>query len=485
MMRRMILAAAWLAATAGAAAAGPVTGSWWYAIDHVTSVDQGAKVVLWATLPPEWHGQTVAIDAIVPEPVAILDDPASGNRVVEWAVEPTPGTAPGQIFFHVDFTFTGLPVHPAVDPAAIRPYDRASEVYQRYTRPETWIQTDGRVLDEARRIVGRESDPWRQAQLIYDWMVANTAYDAPGPDARDAVSVLDARRGDCGHIGILTTAMLRSLGIPARTVTAAWTDGGAHVFVEFWLEGIGWVPADPSLGQMLSGDYPGFKPADVERLLAGRNVPVGDPRWLLGNLFDGRLICTVGNNLHVQSPTLGRGVTFQRMQPGGAAATPSAVEITGLNRDIVHGGFWVFGERLADAEAAHAMTHQKLAGLYFRTGLYDLVEETCLASIQQYTDSVQSWINMGKVYLHKGDYYKAEAAFRKAQLESTGSRADQLEALVWTHNYLGNCYDLMNRRDMALKEYQAVIDQGIDYRGSLEYARRYLERPYTKEPAGR
>jgi hypothetical protein len=485
MTRILTLLAALAALLPGAAAAEPTQASWWYAVDHVTSVAEDSRVLVWATLPADWHGQEVTIEAIVPEPVAVMDDPESGNRVVEWLVEPEAGTAPGQVFFHVDFNFTEKPIRLDIDPAAVKPYDRESELFRRYTRAETWIQTEGLVLDQARRIVGKETNPWLQAGLVYDWIVAETAYDAPGPKDRDAQSVLEARRGDCGHVSILMTAMLRSLGIPARTVTTAWLTGGDHVFLEFWLEGYGWVPADPSLGQMIDLDYPGFTPRDIERVMAGRNIELGDSRWLLGNLFDSRMICTVGNNIRFDSPTLGRAVTLQRMEPGGAAATPSAAEITGLNRDIVHGGFWVFGKRLANDEEAHAATHQKLANLFFRTGLFDIVEETCLASIQEYTDAVQSWINMGKVYLHKGDYYKAEAAFRKAQLESSDKRNEHLEAFVWTHIYLGNCYDLLNKREMALQEYQAVIDLDIDFRGSLDLARHFLHTPFTKERANR
>ncbi len=336
------------------------------------------------------------------------------------------------------------------------------------------------MLDQARRIVGGETDPWRQAQLVYHWLLANVAYTGPGTPERDAESVLLAGRGDCSRIGVLMTALLRSVGIPARTVTCAFTTGGAHVFTEFWLEGIGWVPADAALGQMLAPDHAGRTSDAVKRVLDGHDLPQGDPDWLLGNLFDGRLVCTVGNNIRFDSPTLGHTVVLQRMEPGGRDASPSGVEITGLNRDIVHGGFWVFGRRLANADEAHTMTHRKLANSYFRTGLFDVVDDVCLQSVSAYDGGVQSWINMGKVYLHKGDYYKAEASFRKAQMESSDARKPQDDLLAWTHNYLGNCYDLMGQREMALKEYQATIDLGHDFRGAVEYARMYLAAPFSR-----
>ena len=63
--------------------------------------------------------------------------------------------------------------------------------------------------------------------MIYDWIVANVKYEVPGAEGRDAESVLKARRGDCEQFSVLMTAMCRSVGIPARTVTNAWTTGGS------------------------------------------------------------------------------------------------------------------------------------------------------------------------------------------------------------------------------------------------------------------
>ncbi len=58
---------------------------------------------------------------------------------------------------------------------------------------------------------------------------------------------------------------------------------------------------------------------------------------------------------------------------------------------------------------------------------------------------------------------------------------EKLESVVWTHNYLGNCYDLLDHRELALAEYQKVVDLGNNYRGAVEYARKYLWKPFQKE----
>ena len=482
MTTRMMVPGALLLVLAGTAAAESVPGSYCYSVDHVTRVDKDAKVLVWAPLPPVWHGQEVELGDIVPEPVAILEDPVTGNRVVEWLIElDHDKPVPPYMFFRYDYDFVEKPIRMEIDAATVQPYDQGSEIFQRYTAAETWFQTKGPVLDRARAIVGAETNPWRRVELIYDWIVENLRYEVPGPEGRHAESVLEAGRGDCEQFSVLMTAMCRALGIPARTVTSAWTQGGDHVFLEVWIEGYGWVPADPSLGQLLGPLGKELRGENLAGIMAGRNVPMGDPRWLLGNLFDARMVVIVGNNITVDSPTLGRRITFQSLRSGGRNAQPPASRVEGLNRDVVQGGFYVFGEKLADDEAAHVATHQRLSRLFFNVGMVDAVEDVCRKSIRDYGEGVLPWINLGKVYLHKGEYYKAEAAFKRALTGEGAGRDEMLEGMVWAHNYLGNCYDLLDHRDMALVEYRTVIDLDINFRGAVDYAKRFLDKPFTKE----
>jgi len=246
------------------------------------------------------------------------------------------------------------------------------------------------------------------------------------------------------------------------------------------MPGYGWVPADISLAQMLQPGGAGFTEAEVEKFMAERDVPLGDPYWFLGNLFNHRVITSVGNNITIKSPTLGRQISFKSMRPGGSKAHPKAIHLEGFNDDLIHGGFFVFDQKIESEKEAHQMAHMRLANSFFKVGLYDVVEEGCRQSLDDYSDGVQSWINMGKVYMHKGEYYKAEATFKRAMKGQAAQRKEKLEAVVWTHNYLGNCYDLLNHRDMALKEYQRVVDMDNNYRGAVEYARKYLEKPFIK-----
>ena len=154
------------------------------------------------------------------------------------------------------------------------------------------------------------------------------------------------------------------------------------------------------------------------------------------------------------------------------------VRIDGLNRSIVHGGFFVFGEKDRDMDLAHEMAHQHLAEMFFQVGV-DTQAPTCNQGLELEDDGIQSWLNTGKVYMHKGEYYKAESAFKRAQQKVAGQKREKMGVLAWTHNYLGNCYDMLGRREMALEEYQAVLDLNTNYRGARDYAERYLEKPFV------
>jgi len=154
----------------------------------------------------------------------------------------------------------------------------------------------------------------------------------------------------------------------------------------------------------------------------------------------------------------------------------------GFNRDLVHGGFFYFGEPLTDYEEVHDLVHMRLASKFFDLGLYEIVEDGCRRKLDESEDGAQHWINLGKVHLHKGEYCKAEASFRRAMGAACSNRDEKLEATIWTHAYLGNRYDLRKQRDLALQEYRQVIALGDNYRGAIDYARRFVVHTLEKTP---
>ncbi len=145
----------------------------------------------------------------------------------------------------------------------------------------------------------------------------------------------------------------------------------------------------------------------------------------------------------------------------------------------MHGGFYVFEESTTEDEA-HMLAHQRLARHFFKADLEDFDEDACRKSTSQYTGGVHNWTNQGKTYLHKGDYYKAEAAFQRALRLAEVNRRENEGTIVWLHNYLGNCYDLLDHREMAVAEYKKTLSFGNTFQGADRYAKRYLKNPFVK-----
>ena len=103
-------------------------------------------------------------------------------------------------------------------------------------------------------IVGYETRPYYQARLLFEAM--RTLY--PWASAREYSTipnipqyVIDNRHGDCGQITLLYITLCRYKAIPARWQSGFMLHPGyenLHDWAEIYIEGMGWIPVDPSFG---------------------------------------------------------------------------------------------------------------------------------------------------------------------------------------------------------------------------------------------
>jgi transglutaminase-like putative cysteine protease len=226
------------------------------------------RVVLYLPIPGEWDSQkSVQIESITPKPYAINQDPDYGNKMAYFPM--ASGIPRNQSReFTVQYTFTFHQTHVLVDPARVTSYNTSDPNYVKYTRqrPSNWVESDDpAIMETASEIVGNESNPYRKAKLIYDWMVTNIEYKFPSQWG--AKQTLLKKGGDCGSQTALFCAMAISQGIPCRAVSGLIfsapfprtysskgapsepADYGSHVYAEFYLPVYGWVPADVSIGR--------------------------------------------------------------------------------------------------------------------------------------------------------------------------------------------------------------------------------------------
>lgn len=135
-----------------------------------------------------------------------------------------------------------------------------------YLKPSAHVPTSDKIQEQAKKIVGKESNPDRKARRIYDWVVENSARDPKvrGCGVGDVKAMLESGQivGKCADISSLFVGLCRAAGVPAREVFGLRVlpsalsksigkegdvSGGQHCRAEYLSqERNGWYPVDPA-----------------------------------------------------------------------------------------------------------------------------------------------------------------------------------------------------------------------------------------------
>ena len=92
------------------------------------------------------------------------------------------------------------------------------------------------------------------SSAILQWVTLNVEHRDIPPHDDSAPATLESRVGSCVGRSELAVALLRTAGLPARTLHGlvvlprkgiGETSFTLHRFVETWIDGLGWVPSDP------------------------------------------------------------------------------------------------------------------------------------------------------------------------------------------------------------------------------------------------
>jgi hypothetical protein len=117
---------------------------------------------------------------------------------------------------------------------------------------QTWMADHGLIRM-------REEGEVDYARRVFQLMARTLGYDYQGEQDRSASNVCTVLKSDCGGLSALFVAVLRSQGIPARTLAGRWATSvrvdqrmgsvryfQEHIKAEFYAQGVGWVPVDLS-----------------------------------------------------------------------------------------------------------------------------------------------------------------------------------------------------------------------------------------------
>jgi hypothetical protein len=172
------------------------------------------------------------------------------------------------------------------------PVTLSADQRRHYLRATTLIPELG---GEASAIAGASVGPIDRARSLFDHLTGGLYRFTDSELLRGADALRAGREGSAGDVACLFVAWARSLGIPARPVFGAWPNllEQQHVWAEFHVDGLGWVPVDPAVAARLRRGDDAFESFGVgedpdahfggllgERVVFVRDAPIELPARL-------------------------------------------------------------------------------------------------------------------------------------------------------------------------------------------------------------
>lgn len=144
-------------------------------------------------------------------------------------------------------------VHPAKAPEGISfPYNGNDESVLEALKPTELLQSDHeKIIALSCKAVGNTKDAAKAARKIESF-VQGYIHPSGGTALATALEVANERKGDCSEFAVLTAALCRAAGIPARIVmgyvytdyyAGNWNVFGVHVWTEVYIDGK-WIGLD-------------------------------------------------------------------------------------------------------------------------------------------------------------------------------------------------------------------------------------------------
>lgn len=177
-----------------------------------------------------------------------------------------------------------------------------------YTKATDLLPTDGIVKATADKITAGQRTDLAKAQAIYDWVVDNTFRNPKtrGCGLGDIASMLKTAdlSGKCADLNALFVGLARAAGLAARDIYGlrvapskfGYKSLGAgsevvtkaqHCRAEVFVDGFGWVPADPAdVRKVVLEEPPGKLALTDPKVMAARKALFGawETNWLAYNV---------------------------------------------------------------------------------------------------------------------------------------------------------------------------------------------------------
>lgn len=219
---------------------------------------QGDSLRVWMPYPIESARQGDITLVATSQPDYVISTPEQSVHRTIYMQAPVAEGDTTHFEYEVELTTRGMYYTPEYIQQHIKPYDQTKADYIKYTAFDGphYVKLDSL----ARQIVGDETNPYLQSEMVYDYIVRRY----PWAGAREYSTiecipryVIDEGHGDCGQVALLYISLMRSLGVPARWESGWMLHPGEknyHDWAEVYYEGVGWVPVDVSFGRYTGSD---------------------------------------------------------------------------------------------------------------------------------------------------------------------------------------------------------------------------------------
>ena len=204
----------------------------------------------------------VEITEVVPEPILMNYQ----NNLIHQITKSRNNT-PKSVFKQT-FVLPIFEVRSRVNVAKIGNYKNTEKnLLSGALKSDALVPADAEEVKElCAKITGKEKNAWNKAKLIYDYVCESFSIQSKVRKGdSDPLDLINKGSGDAYDFAVIYTALLRAAEVPA------YTDGGvlvnqdlqtqSHWWCEFYIDKVGWIPADPALGAGL--EYKQWSDSDV------------------------------------------------------------------------------------------------------------------------------------------------------------------------------------------------------------------------------
>ena len=221
-------------------------------------VPNGEIIRCWLPFPREIPGRQVDVKLIKTVPdVYKLADKKYLQRTIYFEKK---AIKDKKTKFSVEFEYTNHGAYVNIDPEKVTRADENKLAPFLQEKPPH-IVFSGKLQKLSKTIVENESNPYRIAQKLYQWI----DYNIPWASAREYSTIsympgycVDNKHGDCGIKALLFITLCRMNGIPAR-----WQSGwefqppgynDMHDWGMIYFKPYGWIPSDVEYGLQKTDD---------------------------------------------------------------------------------------------------------------------------------------------------------------------------------------------------------------------------------------